>query len=243
MGFVKFGAAGSVEQESHSYMTDQLEFKDGFDTDIFSLKFTDTLRRSNPSACALTYGIGKSDDSSRNSLGKPLDTVTMVEAEEATTPHMLATQPEVVPALGDKLTYADGLIFFRKKITITINGRGDPPVGLTEADRGNTFAGPVLIKPAKGDSPVINESDLYIARVDVNKQVTNWYTFTIELTKYVGNTVENAEENMITPTLFTIPELDAISAYYKITRTTTLSGNDKSNIEESVELYDSDSNP
>jgi len=239
----RFGAAGSVESETHGYATDQLEFRDGFDTDIFSLKFTDTLRRGNPSFCAQTYGIGKSDDPTRNSLGVPLDTVTMTEDEEVTTPHMIATQPETSPSLGDKLTYTDGLIWFRKKITITINGRGGPPVGMQPADRGNTYQGTVLIKPAVGDSPAIQESGLYISRVEVSKTVTDWHKFTVELTKYVGNTVANAQVNMITPQLFSKVELDAISAWYKLSRTITLNGTDKANVEENAEIYDSSASP
>jgi hypothetical protein len=243
MSFPKFGAAGATESETHGFLTDQLEFRDGFETDIFSLKFTDNLRRGNPSFCAQTYGIGKSDDPTRNSLGVPLDTVTMAEEEQCTTPHMIATQPETSPALGDKLTYANGLIFFRKKITITINGRGDPPAGMQPADRGNTYAGEVLIKPAVGDSPAIQESGLYVSRVEVSKSVTDWQKFTVELTKYIGNTVANAQQNMISPQLFTEVELDAISDWYKLTRTTTLNGTDKANVEETVEIYDSSATP
>jgi len=243
MTFIKFGCAGAVESESHAFTTDQLEYRDGFDTDIFSLKFTDTLRRGNPSFCSQTYGIGKSTDPTRNSLGVPLDTVTMTEEEECTTPHMLATQPDTVPQLGDKMTYTDGLIFFRKKITITINGRGDPPAGMQPEDRGNTFAGEVLIKPAVGDLPIIQESDLYINRVELSKTTTDWQKFVVELVKYIGNTVLNARENMIQPQLFTIEELDAISAWYKITRTTTINTADKSNTEEVVELYDDSATP
>jgi len=243
MGFPKFGCAGSVESESHGFATDQLEYRDGFDTDIFSLKFTDNLRRGNPSFCAQTYGIGKSTDRTRNSLGVPLDTVTVTETEECTTPHMLATQPDTSPDLGDKLTYTDGLIFFRKKITITLNGRGDPPVGMTAADRGNTYTGEVILKPAVGDSPAIQENGLYINRVELRKSVTDWQKFTIELTKFVGNTVANARQNMIEPQLFTIAELDAISQWYKITRTTTLNGTDKANVEETVEIYDDEATP
>lgn len=244
MAYPKFGCAGNVESESHAYMTDQLEYRDGFDTDIFSLKFTDSIRRGNPSYCAQTYGIGKSTDPTRNSLGVPLDTVTMTEEEETTTPHMIATQPGVSPSLGDKLTYTDGLIFFRKKITIVITGRGDPPEGMGPENRGDTYESELIIKPAVGDAPVIQESGgLYINRVELSKSVTDWQKFTIELVKYVGNTVENAQENMITPTLFTTAELDAISPWYKITRTTTLNFNDKANVEETVEIYDADANP
>jgi hypothetical protein len=61
--------------------------------------------------------------------------------------------------------------------------------------------------------------------------------------KYIGNTVLNARENMIQPQLFTIAELDAISAWYKITRTTTINTADKSNTEEVVELYDDSATP
>lgn len=240
---VKFGVSGTCEAETHTFNTDQLEFKDGFDTDIFSLKFTDTLKRNKPSSCAATYGIGKSTDATRNSLGVPLDRVSMVEAEECTTPHMLATQPDIAPDLGDKLTYTDGMIFFRKKITITIEGRGEYPSGMGESDRGNTYADTLTIKPAVGDAPVIEESDLYIARIDRPKIATDWQKFTIELVKYVGNTVAQAQENMITPTLFTTTELDAISAWYKITRTTTLNGTGPADIDETIELYDADSNP
>jgi len=243
MSYPKFGASGSVESEIHGYETERLEFRDGFDTDLFSLKFTDTLRRSNPSFCAATYGIGKSDDPTRNSLGVVLETVTMVEDEEVTAPHMLATQPGVSPSLGDKLTYTDGLIFFRKRVTITLVGRGDPPSGMGVNDRGNTYGSTLTIKPAVGDSPVVTESGLYIARVEIEKAVTDWEKFTIELEKFVGNTVAKAQDNMIAPTLFTIAELDAISAWYKITRTTTLNQADKANVEEAVEIYDDDSTP
>lgn len=239
----RFGVSGACEVESHIFNTDQLEYRDGFDTDIFSLKFTDTLRRSDPSLCAQTYGIGKSDDDTRNSLLVPLDTVTMVEEEECTTPHMIATQPDTSPVLGDKLTCTDGLIFFRKKTTITINGRGDPPAGMGTEQRGDTYEGEVLIKPAVGDAPEIRESGLYISRVEVNKTVTDWQKFTVELVKYLGNTVETAQQNMIEPTLFTVDELDLISKWYKISRTTTLNSADKSAIEESVELYDESPNP
>jgi len=243
MSYPKFGCAGAVESESHAFATDQLEFRDGFDTDIFSLKFTDTLRRGNPSFCAQTYGIGKSDDPTRNSLGVPLDTVTMSEEEEVTTPHMLATQPDTAPALGDKLTYTDGLIFFRKKITITINGKGDPPAGMQPADRGNTYVGEVLIKPAVGDLPLIQQSGLYVNRVELSKTVTDWQKFTVELTKFIGNTVAQAQQNMISPQLFTETELDAISQWYKISRTTTLNGTDKANVEETCEIYDASATP
>lgn len=241
--FPKFGCGGTVESESHGYLTDQLEYRDGFDTDIFSLKFTDNLRRGNPSFCAQAYGIGKSTDASRNSLGVALDTVTMSEDEEVTTPHMLATQPDTSPSLGDKLTYTDGLIFFRKKITITINGKGDPPVGMEVTNRGDTYVGEILIKPAVGNMPIIQESGLYINRVEVSKTVTDWQKFTVELTKYIGNTVDQAQQNMITPGLFSIVELDAISQWYKISRTTTLNATDKPNVEETVEIYSDEGTP
>lgn len=243
MTYPRFGSAGTCESEIHGYDTERLEFRDGFDTDLFSLKFTDTLRRSAPSSCASTYGIGKSDDPTRNSLGVVLETVTMVEDEEVTAPHMLATQPGVSPSLGDKLTYTDGLIFFRKRIGITLIGRGDPPAGMGIADRGNTYGSTLTIKPAVGDAPVVTESGLYISRVEVEKGVTDWEKFTIELEKFVGNTVAEAQNNMVTPGLFTIAELDLISAWYKITRTITLNQADKANIEEAVEVYDADSTP
>ena len=110
-------------------------------------------------------------------------------------------------------------------------------------DRGNTYAGEVLVKPAVGDAPVIQESGLYVSSVEVSKTVTDWKKFSIELTKYVGNTVAQAQENMITPTIFTTVELDAISQWYKMTRTTTLNGTDKANVEESAEIYDASSTP
>lgn len=40
MPFPKFGCAGSVESDQITDAADQLEFRDGFDTDLFSLKFT-----------------------------------------------------------------------------------------------------------------------------------------------------------------------------------------------------------
>jgi len=124
-----------------------------------------------------------------------------------------------------------------------INGRGDPPSGLGPEDRGNTYMETILIKPAVGDAPAIQESGLYVNRVELSKSVTDWQKFTVELVKYVGNTVDKAQENMITPSLFTEAELDAISPWYKITRTTTLNSNDKPNVEETVEIYDADANP
>ena len=242
MSYAKFGTSGTVESDTHGFTAEQLEYQDGFETALFPLKWLDNWRKDRPSFCAQTYGIGQSIDPTRNSLGRALDTVSMVEAEETTTPHMLATEPGVEPALGDKLTYTDGLIFTRKKVTITINGRGDLPVGFTEDQRGKTYEGDLLIMPAVGDQPIVSENGgLFINRVEKGESVTDWNKFTIELTKFYGNTPANAQTNMITPTLFTLQELQAVTPWFKITRTTTLNSKDKANVEESVDLYDASS--
>ncbi len=230
-----------MEEETESYATEELEFRDGFNTDIFDLKHIDTLTRSNPSYCSATFGIGKSTDGAKNSLGVPLDTVTLTEEEEMTDPHSKATAPETSPSLGDKLTYVDGLIFHRKRQTLTINGRGDPPAGMGSADRGNTFGSAIDLAPAVsgGSGPVISEgSGFYVRRVEITKSNTEWQKFVVELSKFVPNTAENAQNNMITPELFSIAELDAISAWYKLSRTITLNGEGAANIEETAEIYD-----
>jgi len=234
-------AAGTVEEETEAYATEELEFRDGFNTDIFDLKHIDTLTRSNPSYCAATFGIGKSDDAEKNSLGVPLDTVTLTEEEEMTDPHAKAVAPETSPVLGDKLTYVDGLIFHRKRQTLTINGRGDPPAGMGSADRGNTFGSAIALAPAVsgGSGPVISEgSGFYVRRVEISKSNTEWQKFVVELSRFVPNTAENAQNNMITPELFSIAELDAISAWYKLSRTITLNGEGVANVEETAEIYD-----
>lgn len=244
MTYPKFGAAGAVEQETLTYGTDELEYRDGFSTDVFDLKHTNTLKRSAPSFAAATYGIGASTDDTRNSLGVPFDTVTLAEEEETTNPHMVATNPGVSPALGDKLTYCDGVIYHRVRKTLTLNGKGDPPEGMTEANRGETFADAILIKPAVGDTPAIDEpGGWYIRRVELGKTVSDWQKFTVEMVKYIGNTPENAQDNILTPTLFTTGELDAISAYWKLSRTITLNATDKANVDETVELYDDIATP
>lgn len=244
MAYPVFGCAGAVESETVTKRADQLEYRDGFDTDMFSLKWTDTWKRSDPSYCAQTYGIGKSTDLARNSLGVPLETVTLTEEEEVTAPHMISTQPGVSPVLGDKLTYTDGLIFFRMKRTLRIVGKGDPPAGMGVDDRGNTYATALNIMCAVGDTPVVTGTGgWYISSVELGKTVTDWQKFTIELIQYVGNTVENARMNMITPTLFETSELDAVSAWRKITKTTTLTFNNKAKVDETVELYDDSATP
>lgn len=241
MTFPKFGAAGSVEEETNSYTVEELEYRDGFNTDIFDLKHVDNLTRSNPNYCAATFGIGKSDNAAKNSLAVPLDTVTFTEEEEITDPHSKATAPEISPSLGDKLTYVDGLIFHRKRQSLTINGRGTPPAGMGTADRGNTYGSSILVEPAVcgGSGPAINEgSGWFVKRVEVSKTNVDWQKFVIELTKYIPNTAEDAQNNMIAPTLFTISELDAISAWYKLSRTITLNGEGAANVEETAEIYD-----
>jgi hypothetical protein len=243
MAFPKFGAAGTVEDETLTYGTDELEFRDGFGTDIFPLRHTETLRRAQPSSTSAAYGIGASDDASRNSLGVNLETVTFTEEEETTDPHRLSTNPGVAPSLGDKLTYTDGLVFTRMRRTLTINGRGDPPSGMAESDRGTIYSSSIVLKPAVGDAPAINVSGLYVRRVEITKAVTDWQKFTVELVEFQGNTVAEAQNNMISPTLFTAAELDAISAWYRITRTTTLSHDNRPNIEESVEIFDDTAAP
>ena len=60
----------------------------------------------------------------------------------------------------------------------------------------------------------------------------------LELVKYTGNTADDAQNNMITPELFTTAELDAISAWYKLSRTITLNGDGAANVEETAEVYD-----
>ena len=244
MTYPRFGCTGSVESETVTFNADQLEFRDGFSTDLFPLKFTNSWKRNKPSYCAQTYGIGKSDDPTRNSLGKPLETVTMTETEEVTTPHMLATQPGISPNLGDKLTYTDGLIFFRKRVEIRISGKGDPPDGFGPEYRGKTYEGNLIIMPAVGDEPVIQEAGgLFIAPIEIPKTVTDWWKFNITLVKFVGNSVANARVNMIVPTLFTMVELQAVSAWFKITRTTTLNFQSQSDVDETVEIYDDVATP
>ena len=54
MPYPKFGAVGAIEEEAYTYATEELEFRDGFKTDIFDLRHTDTIKRSNPSFCAAT---------------------------------------------------------------------------------------------------------------------------------------------------------------------------------------------
>lgn len=222
-----------------------MEYRDGFTTDIFDLKHTDTLQRSNPSYCASTYGIGESNDVARNSLLVPLDTITLSEEEEITEPHSRATQPEVEPVLGDKLTYTDGLIFHRVRQTLTINGRGDPPAGLGTGDRGNTYGSTITLKPAVHGTagPVIEGSGFYLRRVEITKSNTEWQKFMLELVKYLPNTAEEAQNNMIEPELFSLVELDAISAWYKLSRTITLNGEGAANVEETAEVYDDIATP
>jgi len=241
MVFPKFGAAGTIEEESHSYATEELEYRDGFSTEIFDLRHTDTLRRSNPSFCAGTFGIGKSDDSEKNSLGVPLETVTLAEEEEATEPHRRATQPGESPELGDKLTYTDGLIFHRLRKVLTINGKGDPPVGMGTGNRGDVYGSAITITPAVYGTagPTIEEgSGWYVRRVEVTSSNTDWQKFSCELVKYQGNTEENAQENILSPDLFTIAELDAISEWYRLSRTITLNGEGPANVEETAEIFD-----
>jgi len=241
MAYPKFGAAGTVEEETRAYSVEELEYRDGFNTDIFDLKHIDTLTRSNPSYCAATFGIGKSDNAAKNSVAVPLDTVTLTEEEEITDPHSKATEPETSPVLGDKLTYVDGLIFHRKRQSMTINGRGDPPAGMGTADRGNTYGSAILIEPAVcgGSGPTIDEgSGWFVKKVEVSKTNTDWQKFVVELTKYAPNTADNAQNNMIAPELFTISELDAISSWYKLSRTITLNGDGVANVEETAEIYD-----
>lgn len=241
MAYPKFGALGTVESDSHIFATEELEYRDGFDTDVFDLKHLDTLARSTPSYCAMTYGIGKSDDVARNSLLVPLDTVTLTEEEETTEPHSVAVAPHESPDLGDKLTYTDGLIFHRTRKVLTINGRGDPPVGLGTANRGETFASDIVLKPAVHGTagPVIEEgSGYYLRRVEITSTNTEWQKFMLELVKYIPNTAEEAQNNMIEPELFSIAELDAISTWYKLSRTITLNFDGAANVEETAEVYD-----
>ena len=241
MTYPKFGASGTVEEESHAYTTEELEYRDGFDTDVFDLKHVDTLRRSKPSFCAATYGIGKSDDVTKNSLLVPLESVTLTEEEETTEPHRRATQPAENPILGDKLTYTDGLIFFRLRKTLSINGKGTPPIGLGSADRGNTYGSSITLKPAVVGSagPTIEEgSGWYVRSVEISDSNTDWQKFAVELVKFVGNTEAEAQNNMLEPDLFTILELDAISDWYKLSRTITLNATEAANVEESAEIYD-----
>ena len=245
MVYPKFGAAGAIEEEVHTYSTEELEFRDGFKTDVFDLRHTDTVRRTNPSFCAASYGIGASDDTLKNSLGRPLDTVSLAEEEETTEPHRKATNPGQSPVLGDKLTYTDGLIFHRLRQTLTINGRGELPVGLGIADRGNTYGSTITLKPAVAGTagPIVQGSGWYVRRVEVTDSNTDWQKFVLELVKYIPNIAEDAQENMLSPMLFTVAELDAISQWYKLSRTITLNGTDKANVEETAEIYDEVASP
>ena len=113
-------------------------------------------------------------------------------------------------------------------------------VGLGTADRGNTYGSTITLKPAVAGTagPIIQGSGWYVRRVEVTESNTDWQKFVLELVKYVPNIEADAQKNMISPMLFTITELDAISQWYKLSRTTTLNGTDKANVEETAEIYD-----
>jgi len=132
------------------------------------------------------------------------------------------------------------LIFHRLKQTLTINGKGEPPSGLGTADRGNTYGSTITLSPAVAgsDGPIISGSGFYLRRVEITKANTEWQKFMLELVKYLPNTAGAAQDNMLTPELFTIIELDAISAWYKLSRTITLNGEGAANVEETAEIYD-----
>ncbi|PIZ89441.1 MAG: hypothetical protein COX89_01575, partial [Candidatus Nealsonbacteria bacterium CG_4_10_14_0_2_um_filter_37_10] len=83
----------------------------------------------------------------------------------------------------------------------------------------------------------------YVRRVEVTDSNTDWQKFVLELVKYIPNIAEDAQENMLSPMLFTVAELDAISQWYKLSRTITLNGTDKANVEETAEIYDEVASP
>lgn len=239
MAFPKFGASGSVERDEDSKNIEELEFRDGFNTTVFDLKHTKTLTRSAPSSYALTYGIEGSAD---NPIGRTLTTVTWEKAEEATDPHSVPFNPGEVPGSSDTLTYTDGLIVFRVAETITIEGfspEGGAPYARGEYLHLGSAAGSG-IKAAVDclDSGAeVYGNDFFCRRVDSVRESTEWEKFTVEFIKYTGNTAGNACNNILTSELFGSAEIGS-GNFYTIRRTVTLNSEDKSDLEEAIEIFE-----
>lgn len=237
MGFPKFGAAGTVERDEDSKVMEELEFRDGFETTVFDLKHTQTLTRSAPSSYALTYGIQGSAD---NPIGCTLSTVSWEKTEEATDPHAVACSAGECPGSSDLLTYTDGLIIFRIAEVLTIEGFVDCVTGAPYS-RGEYLnlgsAAGAGIKPAVGSATVEIYGDGFMCRrVDTVRESTEFEKFTCEFIKYTGNTAEDALDNILTPTLFGTGDIP--SDYYTIRQTTTLNGEDRADMEESIECFE-----
>jgi len=244
----EFGCSGNIEEEHITDNADRLELQDGFDKTFYSLKFGKTLTRRSPSSWAQYYGIGKSDDTDRNSLGVNLSSVTLTARELATDPHEIATEPGVSPDPGDKLVYTDGLIVKGVEYTLEISGYGTPPTGMRSSNKGDLYQSAITIKPAIGDITEIcfpENSNWYVENVDIKKDVKDWQTFTVRLVRYVGNTVANAYNNMLASpmVMFTEAENDAISSYWSVERRITFSEDARPELEETITYYDDDSSP
>lgn len=234
---VAFGAAGNVERDEVSRGMEELEFRDGFSTTVFSLRHTGTLTRSRPSAMAMTYGIEGSAD---NPIGKTLRTVTWEKTEEATDPHVVACKPGEVPGSSDMLAYAAGLIIFRVMETLTIEGFGVNPYSRGDYLNLGAVAGSG-IKPAVGSAEVeVYGEDWFCRRADVVKESVEWQVFTAEFVKYTGNTAAQAEQHILALELWGSAEASPPGSvnFYTIRQTTTLNAEDRADFEEALEIFE-----
>jgi len=226
-----FGAAG-VDTRSRGRATDILEFMCG--VDIAEIYRTETGSLSD-SKTILAYGI-----ECTNPLDRTLESASLSEQEEVETHEAWTGLQPVWPCVPgsdpNKLVYVDAFLILRKRTTMNVSGKGDMPVGYEENKHGQCGYSleiePELDSTGTGISVAI--TDAIYRNPQEQDSLTDWRTFTLELSKVEGQTDGTGATHLITLDPSDVPP-DLLATNYTISRTTTLNATEWATKEISIE--------
>jgi len=248
----KFGCAGEVISVEDAGSSEMVELPDGLSITRFLLKTTNTFKKEKDIHTA--YGIAASGaGETLNSLAVKLVSATYTHEEvvggtvqEPTAKFNVAGG--TAPAVTDKLTYTNGMLWLRSHETLTIEGKGALPTALSADKKGTTLTGTTVVIASATDADatdvVITLADATYLDYRTNNTNTEFATWSVTLDKYTENGTPDAEILAVggadtdLDALSLIEAGDLTSDYFKSTLSLTFGENAYVRRTETVELYD-----
>ncbi len=245
----KFGCAGTVISVEDAGSSEMVELPDGLSITRFLLKTTNTFKKEKDIHSA--YGIAASGaGGTLNSLGVKIVSATYTNEEvvggtvqEPTAKFNVSGG--AVPAVTDKLTYTNGMLWLRSHETLTIEGKGSLPTALSADKKGTTLTETtIMLASATASDVVITFASPTYIDYRTNNTNTEFATWSVTLDKYTENATPDSEILAVggadtdLDAFSLIEEADLTSVYFKGTLSLTFGENAYVRRTETVELYD-----
>lgn len=221
-----FGVSGASSRR-RSRTGENLIFRDGFVKTSYFRREGGSIAETVETVTA--WGI---QGSGLNSLGKPLESVTLTETEEVVIHDTWTGEQPSEGATPVKLVGVDAALIVSAERRLTVTGYGSLPSGYEETDVGKGDIALTLYS-AIGSSSV-SISDAFLSSVSDDASLTDFTRWTLEFVEFISpDEGDDGSEHLITAT---IPD-DVTATNYTITKTTTLGREAFVTVETSIEEH------